>query len=70
MSNQPKIIQGSISAQADTAKASNVRRGPLVEDTSVVGGVDRVTGAPVIRPKTQDGKGDMMTETTDPREQQ
>ncbi len=42
--------------------------GPLVEDTSVVGGTDKDTGAPVIRPKTPDGKADGMTEATDPSE--
>lgn len=68
MSNEPRVISGTIKAQASTATASNVRRGPIVEDTSVAGGVDRVTGAPVIRPKAQDGKGDNMNETTDPRE--
>lgn len=42
--------------------------GPLVEDESVVGGTDAETGAPVIRPKTPDGKADRLTEATDPRE--
>jgi len=42
--------------------------GPLVEDTSVVGGTDKETGAPVIRPKTGDGKADKLTEATDARE--
>lgn len=63
----PRIISGGISAQANTARAGN-KPGPLVEDASVVGGLDRQTGAPVIRPKGPDGKGDNLTETTDPRE--
>lgn len=66
MSN-PRIIDGSVSAKADPAKAGNVRR-PLVEDSTMVGGVDAQTGAPVIRPKTPEGKADGMTEATDPRE--
>lgn len=42
--------------------------GPLVEDMQTVGGVDKATGAPVIRPKTPDGKADALTEATDPQE--
>jgi hypothetical protein len=42
---------------------------PLVEDTQSVGGVDEATGAPVIRPRTPDGKADAQTVPTDPREQ-
>jgi hypothetical protein len=42
--------------------------GPLVEDTQTVGGTDKATGAPVIRPKTADGKADKVTEATDPNE--
>jgi hypothetical protein len=42
--------------------------GILVEDTSVVGGTDRTTGAPVIRPKTSDGKADESVNPTDRRE--
>lgn len=41
---------------------------PIVEDTQTIGGVDKATGAPVIRPKTADGKADNLTEATDPRE--
>lgn len=67
MTNQPRIIQGGVSAAAHDAKAGN-RPGPLVEDMSVTGGTDRNTGAPVIRSKTPDGKGDSLNETTDPRE--
>ena len=43
-------------------------RGPIVEDTSVVGGTDAKTGAPVIRPKTPEGKADESMRPTDPRE--
>ena len=39
--------------------------GIIVEDTSVVGGTDADTGAPVIRPKTPDGKADSKTKPTD-----
>lgn len=67
MSNEPKIVQGAVSASAKPAQAGN-RPAPLVEDTSVVGGTDRQTGAPVVRPKGTDGKGDAMNEATDPRE--
>lgn len=67
-----KIIEGAVEAQADSAKATNmpVSRAPtpLVEDATVVGGVDRETGAPVIRPKTPDGHADSKTESTDPSE--
>jgi hypothetical protein len=46
----------------------NPRPTPIVEDTQMVGGVDKTTGAPVIRPKTPEGKADRLTEATDPRE--
>lgn len=46
----------------------NKTPGPIVEDTQSVGGTDKTTGAPVIRPKTPDGKADSMTEATDPNE--
>jgi hypothetical protein len=42
--------------------------GPLVEDETMVGGIDKKTGAAVIRPKTPDGKADSLTEATDKRE--
>jgi len=42
--------------------------GPLVEDTTKVGGVDKKTGKPVIRTKTPDGKADESVEPTDPNE--
>lgn len=42
--------------------------GLLVEDETLVGGTDRETGAPVVRPKTPDGGADSVTEATDPRE--
>ena len=44
------------------------KAGPLVEDTSVVGGHDANTGEDVIRPRTSDGHADRMTEATDQRE--
>lgn len=64
----PRIIEGGVAAKANPATAGNKPR-PLVEDTTVVGGVDRETGAPVIRPKTPEGHADAQTEATDPREQ-
>jgi len=67
MTEQPRVIQGGVSAQSNPARAGN-RPGPLVEDTTVAGGIDRQTGAPVIRAKGCDGKGDTLNETTDPRE--
>ena len=42
--------------------------GLLVEDTTVAGGVDAETGAPVVRSKDTDGKVDRLTEATDKRE--
>lgn len=42
--------------------------GLLTEDSSVVSGTDKETGATVTRPKTADGKADAMTESTDRRE--
>ena len=67
--SERRIIDGGVSAKADTATGGNKPRpAPLVEDSTVAGGIDRATGAPVIRPKTPDGKGDRLNETTDPRE--
>ncbi len=43
------------------------QRGPLVEDSTVVGGYDK-NGAPVIKPKTPDGKADESVKPTDKRE--
>lgn len=42
--------------------------GLLVEDESVIGGTDKETGAPVIKPKTPAGKADESVEPTDKRE--
>lgn len=53
---------------ADDKPQPNPVRTPIVEDTQTVGGVDKTTGAPVIRPKTPEGKADRLTEATDPRE--
>lgn len=44
------------------------RRGLLVEDETLVGGYDATSGAPVVRPKTQEGRADEATVPTDPRE--
>ena len=44
------------------------KRGPIVEDVTVIGGTDATTGAPVIRPKTVDGQADESTVATDPCE--
>lgn len=40
----------------------------LVEDETVCGGLDAETGAPVIKPKTPDGRADESMKPTDPRE--
>jgi hypothetical protein len=40
----------------------------LVEDATVVGGIDSATGAPVIRTKTPEGRADEATIPTDPGE--
>lgn len=70
MTNTPsRIIQSGVAASAEPARAGN-RPGPLVEDTSVVGGTDRATGAPVIRPRTTSGAADAMTEATDPSQRE
>jgi hypothetical protein len=68
MSEQRRVIGGDVSASAGPAKVQANKPAPLVEDTSVAGGTDKATGAPVIRPKGPDGKGDKLNETTDPRE--
>lgn len=60
------VVGGRIEAKASPAHASNIT--PLVEDTSVVGGVDEESGAPVIRPRTPGGRADESTCATDPRE--
>ena len=62
-----RVIDGSVAAQAKSATVTN-RPAPLVEDTTVVGGVDRVTGQPVIRPRAPDGTAGPQTESTDPSE--
>jgi hypothetical protein len=49
-------------------KKPAAKPGMLVEDETVVGGTDKETGAPVVRPKTADGTADSMTEATDPAE--
>ena len=48
--------------------AEQPKRGMLVEDTSVAGGVDVTTGATVVRPKTVGGRVDEATSPTDRRE--
>jgi len=44
------------------------KSGLIVEDSTVVGGRDRATGADVVRPKTAGGKADESTDPTDARE--
>lgn len=64
-----RVIDAGIDAQANPATFGNKPiQAPLVEDTSVVGGIDRQTGQPVVRPRTPGGDGGSMTEATDPRE--
>lgn len=57
-----------MSQQTDMSKNKSQVRGPLVEDASVVGGLD-ANGAPIIRPKTPEGRADESVTPTDPREQ-
>jgi hypothetical protein len=54
----------------DNTKKPAPRFGPLVEDTTVVGGVDVRTGQAVIKPKSVDPtkKVDENFKATDPRE--
>lgn len=71
VSQEPKrVVQGDIKAEARPASVDvdRPRAAPLVEDTSVIGGVDEVSGAPVIRPKAPTGRADESTRATDPRE--
>jgi hypothetical protein len=49
-------------------KKPEEKDGLLVEDSTVVGGVDAATGAPVVRPKTPEGKADESVKPTDDRE--
>jgi len=51
----------------DTPKP-NPKPAPLVEDTQTVGGTDKATGAPVVKPKTPGGKADESVQATDPSE--
>jgi hypothetical protein len=58
-------------AQRDETEDQEVeapKPGLIVEDETMVGGTDKTTGAPVIRPKTPDGGADVVTEATDPAE--
>ena len=43
-------------------------RAPIVEDSSVVGGIDNETGAATIKPKTPEGRADESMTATDPNE--
>lgn len=63
--NDRKVIEGSVNAEAESSAAGNKRPGPLVEDSSVAGGLD-AQGRPVIKPKNIDGK--IAEDATDPRE--
>jgi hypothetical protein len=51
------------------ATGTITRKGILVEDETQVGGTDSETGAPVIRPKTDDGQADESVTPTDTNEQ-
>jgi hypothetical protein len=52
----------------DDKPKPNPKPSPLVEDTQTVGGVDKTTGAPVVKPKTPGGKADESVQATDPNE--
>jgi hypothetical protein len=57
-----------IVADGDEPLKPNPVKAPIVEDTQTVGGIDKTTGAPVIRAKTPEGGADALTEATDPQE--
>lgn len=64
-----RVIEGTMNVKGNPAHFSNLGApGPLVEDTSVVGGTDAETGAPVIRPRTPSGGADESVRPTDARE--
>ena len=50
------------------SQSTQPQPGLLVEDTTMAGGTDVTTGAPVVRPKGQDGKADASVKPTDIRE--
>lgn len=52
--------------QSDTDKIK--KPGPLVEDSTVVGGTDESTGESKVVPKTTDGKAPSGVKPTDDRE--
>lgn len=61
------VIEGGVVADAAPATAGN-RPGLLVEDETLVGGRDAATGAPVVAPKTTDGRADESVVPTDKNE--
>lgn len=67
-----RVIEATVNITAPSARAeidkTAPRPAPLVEDTSVVGGVDAQSGAPVVRPRAVDGRADEGTVATDPQE--
>ena len=50
------------------AEGEVIRKGILVEDETQVGGTDSETGAPVIKPKTDEGQADETVTPTDSNE--
>ena len=67
--NEKKVIGASVSAEARGAAAGNrPKPAPIVEDVSVVGGIDEASGAPTIRPRAADGLAEGGQRATDPRE--
>lgn len=69
MTKEPKRVVGAtVAASASPVTVRVNQPAPLVEDTSVVGGVDEKTGAPVIRPRAPGGQADEGTRATDPQE--
>lgn len=70
MSNK-HTIGGDVEAKAEPASASlsnAPKPGPIVEDSTMVGGIDKETGAPVVKPKAPGGGSDSTMESTDPSE--
>ena len=63
MSNDFTVRPGKTDGQGDV-----IRKGVIVEDETVVGGTDAVTGETVIKPKTTGGTSDESMAPTDSRE--
>jgi hypothetical protein len=63
-----EILAVTLCSPKDRAMNTPKKPTPIVEDETMVGGTDAETGAPVIKPKTSDGRADESVRPTDPRE--